>query len=103
MTEIYNLTLVGELVGLVVVISCVSATVLTCLYKFGLIELYQIHKPRILKSWDVCEFCLCFWISATLTVIAYLKFSPNILYIVVPFACASLAKAIYENSKSTGR
>lgn len=82
----------------------ITATLLVCAHKFGLIEFYQVRiRRRYFFDWEVCEFCICFWLSLLQVAILVLIFPAKIFYIVVPFAAASLAKAIYENCKNFRR
>lgn len=77
------------MIELILTISGITATLLLCLHKWGAFEYYEVHRP-IWLTWEVCTFCIGFWISVLLTVL----FGHYEGYI--PFACASFSFAIYK-------
>ncbi len=92
-----NMTPINILVILIMT-SSVSATILHCLDKWGTFEYYSTHIRKSKRWPEVCILCIGFWISvAQLSVLSF--FAPNIFYIAIALASASLTKAIYENGK----
>lgn len=89
------------MITLLALVSGITATILLCLHKWGVFEYYQVHRPEWLK-WDICVFCIGFWISCLVTLVFYFLpiefFTYKFLYIAVPFASASIVMVIYNGS-----
>lgn len=95
---LFNMTqslLVIELLGLILICSGISATILLALSKWGAFEWYQIHRGRLP---DVCLFCIGFWLCLIQSILLYLFFNANIFYIAIPLAGAAITKVLYAGS-----
>lgn len=83
-----------EIAALILIVASISATVIMCLHKWGVGEWYYVHRKKWMTS-QLCEFCIGFWSSVVITVIAIrIFYISNILYIIVPFGAASITTLI---------
>lgn len=88
--------LAAEIFSLVVIIAAITSTIILTLNKWRFMEFWQIYKPKQLP--EICVFCLGFWLSALQAFALFAWFNPNLFYIAIPLASASIAKLIYEGS-----
>jgi hypothetical protein len=86
--------------GAFLLVAALAACGLTLLVKWSVIEWLQVRASRFKYLPVNCEFCLLFWLSVFITLCLPLIFQAKIFYIAVPFGAATIAKAIYENSKN---
>jgi hypothetical protein len=101
--KMYNLTLLFSSVALSFLVAPLSVTLYICLEKWGAIEYLQLHRKKLYPLPVDCAFCSLFWLCFILSLPIPLIFPPEIFYITVPFAAVSLAKVIYESSKTKHR
>jgi hypothetical protein len=92
-----ELLLIAKVAGLILIGGSVAATVVICLNKWGIIALYQVYR-RAWMPGEVCDFCLCFWLSIPL--IFYIS---DISYIAAGLAAlgsASIGKTIINFARN---
>jgi hypothetical protein len=87
-----------------IITGCLSACWLIVLVKVGAIDQMQMRAYILgpFKDLPNCEFCMLFWLSFLIDCILAL-FCSEISYLVAPFVAAPIAKAIYENCRTTRR
>lgn len=89
-----------SLAAFVLVLACLSCTLLICAEKWRVIEFYELHiKGRKIfgkRIGELCTFCFGFWISVVITIAAYFSLDVQGLYFIAPLASASLTRYLYE-------
>lgn len=71
--------------------ACVAFIVIL-LGKWGLWDFLVIYTPKFLP-WG-CEFCLCFWLSLLLTILAFTLWLPfTVVMVLVPIISTAMARA----------
>jgi hypothetical protein len=71
----------------------IVATLLLSLIKMRVFEWYETHKP--IKFWNVCYFCLGFWISFPVALSLHLFIFTDVareIALLVPFVSASFIR-----------
>ncbi len=72
--------------------SALSVSIHFILEKWGIIELYQLHKGRFkLTKWlPICSFCFMFWVNMIFVIILSV-YNFEWIYLLAPFAAAPIA------------
>jgi hypothetical protein len=87
----------GDALAATVIVASLSTFTFIILEKWKAIDYLQMNATRIFgrfKNLPTCLFCMMFWIGFLISVPLWIS---NIIYIVVPFASAPMARALYEN------
>lgn len=80
---------INNLVYLIVISGCISATILMTLEKWKFIEWMQLHSPKWFPS--DCYLCMSFWVN-NIAITPLFIIDQNYLYLVVPFCATSITK-----------
>lgn len=70
--------------------SAISSTIILCLGKWRILELFEIHHQPI------CKFCLGFWLCLGQAIIIYFWINQNVFDLAIPFAGAAITRKLYE-------
>ena len=54
----------------IIIIALITAFVVLFIEKIGLRDVIIMYSPKLVSKLFSCDFCLCFWVSLTLTFIA---------------------------------
>jgi len=82
--------MIFEVGWLTFMVSAVSATIIISAMKWGWIEWFEI------RGYNVCRFCVGFWLCVAQALALYFFYSSNIFYIAIPFAGASICRKLLE-------
>lgn len=78
---------------MLIVVSLLSTFILLLMYKWGIIEWVQMHGNKFFSNMFNCQFCLSFWVSVILSVIAYF-FTENYLTLGIPFLATPIIRKL---------
>ena len=89
----YNDTMTN-LIGYIIIVSCVAAWVLTLGHKWRIIEWCQVHVTiSKLNEMFHCDFCLSWW-TAWVLVIALFCVTGDIHTLIVPFVSTCITRRL---------
>ena len=72
-----------------------ASFILSLLSKWGIIEWMQVHAPtELIYKWASCKFCLSFWVSLFLAIIATFVFGRAEL-LLAPVLVTSILKELW--------
>lgn len=55
----------------IVIVALITAFTVLFISRIGLRDFIIIHSPKSISELFSCDFCLCFWIGLTITLIAH--------------------------------
>lgn len=55
----------------IVIVALVAAFTVLLISRIGLRDFIITHSPKLISELFSCDFCLCFWIGLTITLIAH--------------------------------
>ena len=80
-----------ELIHKIIIIALLGAFILSPLFKWGVVEYVQVHGNKFFSKMFSCYFCLSWWVSVVLCVVA-LALTGNTQYIYIPVLSTPLTR-----------
>lgn len=76
-----------------VIISLFATFILLLLRKWGVIEWMQVHGNNFFSEMALCNFCLSWWVSVSLSVICAV-ITGDLTLLLIPFCSTPLIKCL---------
>lgn len=82
-----------NLIGYIIIVSCVTAWLLTLAKKWGVIEWAAVHSNAFFNKMLNCDFCLSWWTAWLLTAVL-LCVTGDVRTLVVPFVSTCITRRL---------
>lgn len=77
----------------ILLISLLCDFIIVVLDKFGILELLQVSRYKLISKLANCKFCLGFWLSLIFSIVLVIIFK-DIIFVFIPIFVAPIVKLL---------